>query len=123
METSAPDTASPVRSIGAPIFQSRGWLKFLGVLMIAYGVLMALTIIGILVAWLPIWQGVLLFQAGSLAQQSNLSGDASQLTASLDKLKVYFIIMGILALLGVVMTILFMSLGLMGMLAGLAQNL
>ena len=66
---------------------------------------------------------MLLFQAGSLAEQSSLSGDAAHLTASLGKLKVYFMIMGILALLGIAVTILFMSLGLMGMLAGLAQNL
>ena len=123
METNAPATADLVRSIGAPIFQSRGWLKFLGVLMIIYGVFLVLTIVGILFAWLPIWQGVLLFQAGSLAEQSSLSGDAAQLTASLGKLKVYFMIMGIMTLIGIGMMILFLSLGLMGMLAGLAQNL
>jgi hypothetical protein len=123
MESNTPTNADLVRSIGAPIFEGRGWLKFLGVLMILYGVLAALTIVGILFAWLPIWQGVLLFQAGSLAEQSSLSGDAAHLTASLGKLKVYFMIMGILALLGIAVTILFMSLGLMGMLAGLAQNL
>jgi len=123
MEMNAPTNADLVRSIGAPIFEGRGWLKFLGVLMIIYGVITALTIVGILFAWLPIWQGVLLFQAGSLAEQSGLSGDAAPLTASLGKLKVYFMIMGIMALLGIAVTILLLSLGLLGALAGLAQNL
>jgi hypothetical protein len=41
-----------------------GWLTFLGVLTIIYGALMVLTIWGIIIAWLPIWIGVLLLQAG-----------------------------------------------------------
>ena len=122
METNAPATADLVRSIGAPIFQSRGWLKFLGVLMILYGVITALTIIGILFAWLPIWQGVLLFQAGSLAEQSSLSGDAAHLTASLGKLKVYFMIMGIMTLIGIGMMILFLSFGGLMLLGGLMDQ-
>jgi len=48
--------------------QSRGWLKFIGLLSLIYGIITALTIVGILIAWLPIWMGVLLFQAGSRAQ-------------------------------------------------------
>ncbi len=56
-----------VEEMFAVATQSKGWLKFLGVLSIIGGVLSALTIVGILVAWLPIWMGVLLFQAGSQA--------------------------------------------------------
>ncbi len=123
MESNVPATAELVRSIGAPIFQGRGWLKFLGVLMIAYGVITALTIIGILFAWLPIWQGVLLYQAASLAEQSSVSGEPALLTASLGKLKVYFMIMGVLTLIGICMMVLFLSLGLLGVLAGLAQQI
>lgn len=82
--------------------QSKGWLKFLGVLSIIGGVLSALTIVGILVAWLPIWMGVLLFQAGSQADNLLLTKDAGRLVAMMSKLRVYFVIQGILAIIAIV---------------------
>jgi hypothetical protein len=78
--------------------QSKGWLKFLGVLSIISGILTALSIVGILIAWLPIWMGVLLFQAGSRADTAALAKDSSQLVPMMDKLRVYFMIQGVLIL-------------------------
>ncbi|NIW79677.1 MAG: hypothetical protein GWN16_09545, partial [Calditrichae bacterium] len=46
------------------------WLKFLGIVSIISGAVVAITIVGIIIAWLPIWLGVLLFQAGDRAYQS-----------------------------------------------------
>ena len=54
-----------VREVSAPLFAAKVWMKFLGVLMIIYGVLIAFTIVGIIICWLPIWIGVLLFQSAS----------------------------------------------------------
>jgi hypothetical protein len=78
--------------------QSKGWLKFIGVLLIIYGIITALTIVGILIAWLPIWMGVLLFQAGGRADSAALTKDASQLVTMMDKLRVYFMIQGVLSI-------------------------
>jgi fatty acid desaturase len=50
-----------IKEIAQPIFEAKGWMKFLGVLMIICGVLTACTIIGIIFAWPPIWLGVVLF--------------------------------------------------------------
>jgi hypothetical protein len=61
----APQDNRMVQELSVPIYQARGWLKFLGVLSIMSGVGQALSLVGILVAWLPIWMGVLMFQAGS----------------------------------------------------------
>lgn len=82
--------------------QSKGWLKFIGVLLIIYGIITALTIVGILIAWLPIWMGVLLFQAGGRADSAALTKDSSQLVTMMDKLRVYFMIQGVLAILALV---------------------
>ncbi len=78
--------------------QSKGWLKFIGVLTIIYGIITALTIVGILIAWLPIWMGVLLFQAGSRADSAVLTNDSSHLITMMDKLRIYFMIQGVLAI-------------------------
>lgn len=97
-----------VEEMFAVATQSKGWLKFLGVLSIIGGVLSALTIVGILVAWLPIWMGVLLFQAGSQADAMATTQDPNRLVVMLNKLRTYFVIQGVLALfalIGVTLTL------------------
>ena len=92
--------------------QSKGWLKFIGVLLIIYGIITAITIVGIIVAWLPIWMGVLLFQAGSRAEGAALTKDSSQLVTMMEKLRVYFMIQGVLAIIALVIGIIaFLSTG------------
>lgn len=97
--------ASLIKEISRPIFEAKGWMKFLGVLMIIYGVLTACTIIGIIFAWLPIWLGILLFQAGSKVDGAFQTGNKADLLASMGKLKTFFLIYGILALIGLALTI------------------
>ncbi|MEW6412902.1 MAG: DUF5362 family protein [Candidatus Zixiibacteriota bacterium] len=85
-----------IKELSMPLYQSKGWLKLLGIVMIIQGVFTALTLVGIVIAWLPIWLGVLLFQAASAAESAQFSGNKEQLMASLNKLKMYFIINGVL---------------------------
>ena len=94
-----------VREVSAPLFAAKGWMKFLGVLMIIYGVLMALSIVGIIICWLPIWIGVLLFQTASTVEAAQASGSKMELYAALSKLKTYFTIYGVLALIGIIVSI------------------
>ena len=98
-----------IKEVSLPIFQSKGWLKLLGIVMIIQGILTALTLVGIVICWLPIWLGVLLFQAAGTIEGAMINGDKMQLLRSLSKIKLYFMINGILMLLviiGVVIAIL-----------------
>ena len=94
-----------IKEIGQPLSQSAFWMKLVGVLMIIYGVLTALSIVGIIIAWLPIWMGVVLFQSASAATEAAQSGNKDALVRSLAKLKTYFTIMGITTLIGLVLGI------------------
>ncbi len=104
-----------VREIGMPLFQARGWMKFLGILLIVQGVLTALSIVGILVAWLPIWAGVLLYQAASAVESAGLQGDRESFVRSLGKLRTFFILMGIVALVVLIFAVLGLLFGMAGM--------
>lgn len=84
---------------------AKGWLKFLGVMSIIGGAGYALTLVGIIVAWLPIWLGILMFQAGSRAQEFAERGDVSALSAYTAKLKTLFTLMGILMIVSLVLGI------------------
>jgi len=99
----APDGRT-VQELSVPIYQARGWLKFLGVLFIIAGVGQALSIVGILFAWLPIWMGMLMFQAGSNIGQAAQFGDRFAFLRSLGSLKTFFVLMGVLALIGIILS-------------------
>lgn len=111
-----------IKDVSSPLFEARGWMKFLGVLMIIYGVLLIFTVIGIIICWLPIWLGVLLFQAAGSSEGAHHMGDKAELHKSLSKVKMFFTIQGILALIGIIVMVVFMiavgTAGIMGALSG-----
>ncbi|HTV86423.1 MAG TPA: DUF5362 domain-containing protein [Dyella sp.] len=90
-----------------PLASGKGWMKFVGIMFIVQGVVTALTIVGILIAWLPIWTGVLLVQAAGALENAQLSGDAFALKESFAKLRTYFVIQGVLYLVGIAMMVLY----------------
>lgn len=114
MENQSIDPAATIREVGFPIYQSKGWLKFLGILSIIQGIMVALTIIGIIIAWLPIWIGVVLYQSATTVEAAHVSGDKLMLFRALDKLKLYFTIQGIMTLIGIVVGALAMMMGVLG---------
>jgi len=91
-----------VREVSLPLFSSKGWIKFLGILMIIYGVFIAMTIVGIIIAWLPIWLGVLLNQTANRIEQAQASGDILAMVRSQNSLSTYFTVYGVLALIGII---------------------
>lgn len=101
----APQEPRMIQELSVPIHQARGWLKFLGVMSIIGGVGQALTIVGILFAWLPIWMGVLMYQAGSSIDSASQFGDKFAFLRSLGSLKTYFVLQGVLTLIGIIITV------------------
>ncbi len=89
-----------------PAYEAKGWLKFLGVVCIVIGGFHAITIVGLLVAWLYVWLGVLLWQAGNRAFQATHMRDPLMLEQYLRKLKTVIVIAGVVTAISVVATVL-----------------
>lgn len=85
-----------------PLYQSKMWIKLLGIMTIIYGALMALTIVGIIIAWLPIWIGVTLFQASTAIEEAYMTQNQGAFLKALNKIKTYFTITGVLVLIGLI---------------------
>lgn len=98
--TPTPQASTPgsdiVSDMGKTAYEMAGWLKFVGIVNIISGALTALSLFGIIVAWIPIWMGVLLFQSGSSAVNAQTGQRADELLNMVKRLKTYFIINGVL---------------------------
>ncbi len=97
-----PSSTDPMQKIRYSIEKTQGWLKFLGILSIIGGAVQAITLVGIIIAWLPIWLGIIMTQAGSKGKDYAEKGTIEDLVEYNDKLRNYFTIYGILAIIGLI---------------------
>lgn len=74
------------------------WLRFVGVVTIGAAIPSVLSIVGIVFAWLPIWLGVLLFQAGTAARR----GSDEELIRMIERLRIYFIVQSVVIIVALV---------------------
>jgi len=84
------------------IAETKGWLKFLGIISIINGILYFISVFGIIIAWLPLWQGFLLLHSANKAEDYVNNKDEMQLKASLKPIKTYFIIQSVLMALAII---------------------
>lgn len=94
-----------VKELSQPLANAAGWIKFIGISLIVLGSITALTIVGLITAWLPIWIGVILLKASNNARIAFASGDKKSLIDSLLSLNNYFTISGALVIIGLVFAV------------------
>jgi len=122
METTTPMAsgldAATIEQLRANIKETKGWMKLLGILSIIDGALMALSLVGIVVAWLPIWIGVLLTQAASRGDEFVTKTTPADLIEYHSKLKTVFTILGIVAIIALIGLGITLIIGLIVLIAG-----
>ncbi len=117
----APDPL--VQELSWPLYRARGWLQFLGVMSILSGVITALTLFGIIIAWLPIWMGALMFQAAERLEAARRAGSRLDFAKATDRLRLVIMIQGITSLASLALSaIVVMTIGMAGI-AGLLAKL
>lgn len=109
---SLPDPIVP--QIVEPLYRARVWMKLLAVLAFVTGGFYVLTIVGVVIAWLPILIGVILWQAATAVEVAYTSQSPADARRSLDKVRIVFIIYGVLAALAVAGFLLLLALGIAG---------
>lgn len=105
-----PDHNGP-RELIEPLVRGKFWMQLIGVMLIISGVLTALSIVGIIVAWIPIWAGVVLMQAAGATQRAFDNEDLLELKHALGRLRIYFTIFGVLLLIYLILMVLGMIFG------------
>lgn len=103
---STPTEMSLIHYLDEPLWRSKGWMTFMGVLLVIYGALMALSIGGIILCWLPIWVGVTLMSAAKNIRGAAEFNDEKCLRVALEKIGLCFKIWGVVTAIVLVLTIL-----------------
>jgi hypothetical protein len=96
-----------IQDLSQPLASGKGWMKFVGIIFILHGAILAITLVGIIIAWLPIWIGVLVMQSAGAIERAQLSGDALALKEALAKLRTYFVIQGVLYLVSIALAVIY----------------
>lgn len=84
------------------------WLKLLGVSSMFMAALWIFSIIGTLFAWIPLWQGILLYQAGNRSNLAATQQQPAELLVALERLRYYFMVSGVLTLFFLALTLVFL---------------
>ena len=112
------NTQELLRDMVEPLYRGKFWMQLTGVMLILSGILTALSIVGLIVAWIPIWAGWVLMQAAGAAGRVFESGDARDMKFALGKLKTYFTIFGVLILIYLLLAVGGMLFGAVGLMSG-----
>ncbi|QNK02769.1 DUF5362 domain-containing protein [Dyella telluris] len=109
-QASTASPASPaIQDLSQPLASGKGWMKFVGVLFIIQGALTALSIVGIIIAWLLIWIGVLLMQSANAIERAQVSGDAAALKEALARLRTYFVIQAVMFIVSIAAIVVYIA--------------
>ncbi len=100
---------SIVQYLASPIYRARGWIRFLAVLGFIAGGLYAITIVGLLFAWIPVLIGVFLWQAASAVEAGYNERSAEKVHAGQDKLRLAIMTYAITLIVGFVLGIIFLG--------------
>ncbi|MBD3246766.1 MAG: hypothetical protein GF333_07120 [Candidatus Omnitrophica bacterium] len=109
-----------------PLYEVKGWLKFLGIVHIVTGALQCLTIIGALFGWIPLWIGILSLKTANNLGEAEDTDDAAAARTGLQNLGLIIKILGIFAIIGVCLSlayVLIAGIAIFGaLITGLAQS-
>jgi hypothetical protein len=107
METSDQVQEKVIQQVSAPLYSAKGWMRLIGILLIITGVVYALSIVGIIFAWIPIWLGILVTGAANKMDMAYQTGDKYSFIEAQKKIGLYFTVYGVLTLIGLILFVLF----------------
>lgn len=95
--------ANLIKRFSLPLYKSRFWIKVTAVFIFSNGIPFALSIIGLIIAWMPFWAGVRLWQASDMIEKAYLLGHKRAFYTAQNYLKTAFNLFGIFALISIIL--------------------
>ncbi len=117
----APKHAQPdvVGQMLSPLVHCAGWLQLIGWANIILGALYCLTIVGIIIGWLPIWIGISCKSAGEAFKNAQATGDPNEIYRGNRNLATVIKIVGVLVIINIALLCLYLLAALLFFAVGL----
>jgi hypothetical protein len=84
-----------INRLVTPLYQSLIWIRLFAACLIFYGALTTVTGVGVLVAWIPMWIGVLLLLASKSIATAYRENDEQAFMLLISRLKTIFTTLGL----------------------------
>jgi len=94
-----------INSLIFPLYQSLFWVRLFAACLIFYGALITVTGIGVLVAWIPIWIGILLLLAAKAISLAYKENDEQAFMRFMSRMKTIFTLLGLSSVALIISTI------------------
>jgi len=121
------DTSAQIKRLSSVVASGSIWIKLLALTMFLLCLGLSITIVGLLIAWLPLWQGINLWSAANQAQQAVYTGSEHDLIQALEKIRrsftIGFFLIVALGIFYLILTVIGMMMGGMGALQGIGGGL
>lgn len=93
-----------------PLYEVKGWMKFLGVIYMISGILACITIFGAITGWIPIWIGHLLMKTSKSLEDGYGNNNTGELKGAVGNIGLTIKLFGILTLIGLIINLLMICL-------------
>ena len=103
---SAKDTALSFDDL-APLCKASGWIKLLGIVNIIIGVIYCITIIGLIIGWLPLWIGITLNRASNSLKAGYEQSNRHEIREGMSSLALVYKIIGVIVIIYLVLLALY----------------
>jgi DNA-directed RNA polymerase subunit RPC12/RpoP len=122
-----PDPQSQIYSTGGrgalmqvftPLFRNAFYLRAAGWYLIIYSGVLAISIVGLVIFWLPLWLGICLRNAANEIDAGFATGDVRRFESASKNMSTYFVIIGVLSIVALIMTLIGVVISLLMFLAG-----
>ena len=124
--TSAPVQTNTSGSAPLGVFQplqdATFFIKFFAWILIVLGVIYCITIVGLIVGWLPLWMGLSLKRSAEALDASKHTGDPNALAAASSNLATFFKIVGVLSMIYVGFIALYLVIVVIAVIGGIAAG-
>jgi len=94
-----------IKRFSKPVFQRRYWVKLLAILNFITSGILILSVVGIVLAWMPIWAGICFWQSANAYEKAHWLGSAQAFEQSQDKLKTAFTLYALFSLIWILISV------------------
>ena len=87
-----------IQDLAQSIYRYNVWIKILAISNVIGGIVLACTLIGLIIMWVPVWTGIILWKMSENIKNAATTGETAELETAFTRMRLFFKISGIIIL-------------------------